>query len=633
MSIINSLFKKKYRDSKRLAKRISTLINQPGFIEDIIENGEYLEDYIPKIMRYYIYSNDTKCKYSFSEFEAKLDSIEYHKIMNSFDYDKYNKDIILAHSCNGYNFESIRKNGLKNHEFDNELSEEIKYVEAKLGKSIYSKNQGETKEDAFYFTLPGRLVTEYSMKASPERIFLGILQQDPLEIEPYIIGEGKDNYYKRVIRKRIKLYGLENDTKLLNCCDDIIDKFCSKDPLIVFFTPDDKNNFKVWSTSINNGEPESLDKYIDKSNIFADNNCDICYGGFLSHDYEDLVTTTTNISKSNMGIIKVPDYFKSLELIAKKKGFKEGEKIDIYTLEESKLSMKNMKKVDYGGTGDMYLLENFINNEYLYKPAQNKYSKKKEKYRGIVQECAYKVQCIVDSKSSIFCKYVETNDLCGSLQDRIQIKESAPNYYSIQAGIEYHFSKDEIDQFMREFVTDYLLCNFDSHGNNFIVDDDGLIRGIDKEQSFKFINRDNISFFDINCNPNADYGEQESIYNFLFKKYVNNEIEIDFNNIKTYINRVNSFSNEEYEKNFIPYCVSISQEFGVDKNQLLKKIVDRKKNLEYEMSKFVDYLNTMRNQNKNNEMIHNESTRKMNEIKEYLISSTYSDNEGTKKTL
>ena len=60
-------------------------------------------------------------------------------------------------------------------------------------------------------------------------------------------------------------------------------------------------------------------------------------------------------------------------------------------------------------------------------------------------------------------------------------------------GISEYFFKDSkldeqlIGQFMREYVVDFCLCNYDATFRNFIVDMNGNLRGIDKEQSFKYI--------------------------------------------------------------------------------------------------------------------------------------------------
>ena len=74
------------------------------------------------------------------------------------------------------------------------LKEELEYVENKLEKSRYIENQSKSnsQEDEYlYFTTPGSLVVEYSMKLSPERLYLGILKG--INQTPYILGEGKIN--------------------------------------------------------------------------------------------------------------------------------------------------------------------------------------------------------------------------------------------------------------------------------------------------------------------------------------------------------------------------------------------------------------------------------------------------------
>ena len=168
----------------------------------------------------------------------------------------------------------------------------------------------------------------------------------------------------------------------------------------------------------------------------------------------------------------------------------------------TKIKKEDLKRIYLGGTGEMYDYK----NTFLFKPALRKYSDEIEPFRGIVQECAYKVQKLIDDKSSVYCKYVESDYLIGTFQERIKVKKDERNYYHIQDYDEDSLSKEEIDQFMREFITDYLLKNCDSHGKNFVTGEDGIIRGIDKEQSFKFINKPRVDFLDIYTNQNESYG-------------------------------------------------------------------------------------------------------------------------------
>ena len=115
---------------------------------------------------------------------------------------------------------------------------------------------------------------------------------------------------------------------------------------------------------------------------------------------------------------------------------------------------------------------------------------------------------------------------------------------------------------MGEFVVDYLLCNFDSHGANFIVDKYGRIKGVDKEQAFKHLMSNEYNFLDITSNPNEAYGEQESIYNYLFRRYTEGSVDIDFSILDSFISKAEGISDEEYKRIFHRYTSEISSTFG-----------------------------------------------------------------------
>ena len=253
------------------------------------------------------------------------------------------------------------------------------------------------------------------------------------------------------------------------------------------------------------------------------------------------------------------------------------------------IKFENLERVYLGGTGRMY---RFIlnNNSYLYKPAEQKNTHKKQLFRGYVQECASKIQNIIDKASYVPCIFINNDNLYGSVQ--LEIPNNGFKYGRVEDSLDYEFTDNEINQFLREMVTDYLLCNFDSHGSNFIVCNDGIIRGIDKEQSFRYIARTDLDFFDINCNPNDEYGERELIYHYIFRRYINEKFNINFDILDTYIKNVESISNEDYILIFKDYIESRKEK--IDKSYLENLIISRKINLRKELNNFIIYLENER---------------------------------------
>ena len=256
-----------------------------------------------------------------------------------------------------------------------------------------------------------------------------------------------------------------------------------------------------------------------------------------------------------------------------------------------------LERVYMGGTGQMYLLHGNNGDTYIYKPAVAKFSGKVEPFRGIVQECVYEIQKIVDPESAVACKYVDAGNLQGSVQELISTKENSPNYYWMQRDENSVFTDGEIRQFMREFVTDYLACNFDSHGNNFITDENGVIRGVDKEQAFRYLNDPRSLKPDMDYHPNIAYGENEPIYNTLFRRYIEGKVDIDFSVVSSCMDRVDAYNNDDYRRIFMPYCEACSVAFGDDALQKANKILDRKINMRTNIETFFQNLTELRNIN------------------------------------
>lgn len=257
----------------------------------------------------------------------------------------------------------------------------------------------------------------------------------------------------------------------------------------------------------------------------------------------------------------------------------------------------DIQPVYMGGTGEMFTLQGNDGKNYIYKPAVQKGTNKVEPFRGIVQECAYHVQNIVSPESAVWCQYFDVGRLQGSVQEFVQTSNTGRNYYNMQFDESIPFTQEEINQFMREFVTDYLLCNFDSHGRNFITDENGIIRGVDKEQSFRYLRFAESEKPDINYHPNRKYGEAEPIYNTLFRRYSEGKIDIDWDVISGYMDRVDAVDNDKYREIFVPYCESCGKAFGTDPNHMLDQITARKVNMRTNIESFFQNLTQVREEN------------------------------------
>lgn len=136
---------------------------------------------------------------------------------------------------------------------------------------------------------------------------------------------------------------------------------------------------------------------------------------------------------------------------------------------------------------------------------------------------------------------------------------------------------------MREYVVDFCLCNYDATFRNFIVDMNGNLRGVDKEQSFKYIINEregdqNIDFF-MKKNPNEKYGAKPPIYGKIFNDIINRNINISvLEELRDAITELNAIPNAEYIKKIEPYINSLN----IDSKQkclIYSNILSRKRNI------------------------------------------------------
>ncbi len=247
------------------------------------------------------------------------------------------------------------------------------------------------------------------------------------------------------------------------------------------------------------------------------------------------------------------------------------------------IQYRNCGSLYIGGTGDMYLCKDKAKMDYIFKPAYKKNTEIYQPYRAEAQVLAAELQEYISPQTAVKCKHCEIDGKKGTIQPKIELDEIRTK------GISEYFLKDgKIDekiirQFMREYVVDFCLCNYDATFRNFIVDVNGNLRGVDKEQSLKYIRNESkeeqhMDFFMEN-NPNEIYGAKPPIYGKIFNDIINGNISIlVLEELRDAIMVLNAISNEEYMKKFEQYlnCLNIDSK---QKSLIYSKILSRKKNI------------------------------------------------------
>lgn len=265
--------------------------------------------------------------------------------------------------------------------------------------------------------------------------------------------------------------------------------------------------------------------------------------------------------------------FKYINEILKVEIKKENSKIDLS-------SEYDMQKVKIGNTGEMYYINDLKSGkEYYFKPAVTKSGEKRD-YRAYIQEAAYNVQKIINPEVAVKCNVTNINGEFGAIQEKINVDSVATerfiDYFENDVG---ELSPEMIEQILNEYLVDYALCNYDAHASNFVIDENGALRGIDKEQSFRYINKDPQDNMLFSTNFNKQYGESETIYSTLFKKMMDGEVSVEqLEELKYRASRLAQFPDEQYRKLFMDYAYGKCNS-NQEAELLLSRIVERKSNI------------------------------------------------------
>ena len=265
--------------------------------------------------------------------------------------------------------------------------------------------------------------------------------------------------------------------------------------------------------------------------------------------------------------------FKYINEILKVEIKKENSKIDLS-------SEYDMQKVKIGNTGEMYYINDLKSGkEYYFKPAVTKSGEKRD-YRAYIQEAAYNVQKIINPEVAVKCNVTNINGEFGAIQEKINVDRLATarfiDYFENDVG---ELSPEMIEQILNEYLVDYALCNYDAHASNFVIDENGALRGIDKEQSFRYINKDPQDNLLFSTNFNKQYGESETIYSTLFKKMMDGEVSVEqLEGLKYRASRLAQFPDEQYRKLFMDYAYGKCNS-NQEAELLLSRIVERKSNI------------------------------------------------------
>jgi tRNA-binding EMAP/Myf-like protein len=261
--------------------------------------------------------------------------------------------------------------------------------------------------------------------------------------------------------------------------------------------------------------------------------------------------------KKSEGVVVPADKEKQAE--AEKALFHDGD-VDISDLKFTVTA--NAAHKGFGGTHSKYIMKDEQGNEYLFKPYNSQ-----EVYRSWVDVIAHKVAKKVGVNTADFgSKPVEINvpsGLGGSYSGKKAIGSVQKIVTNIKANSIGDYSsngfstapKNIIEQLQREHVVDWLLGNNDAHKDQFLIDSDGNIIGVDKGHAFKYYKDDVLSLTYDPANNNAI--GNKSVYHTLLNSAKSKKLKLDWNVVGNFINGdLKNLSPTDFANMVLPYATN-----------------------------------------------------------------------------
>jgi len=232
-------------------------------------------------------------------------------------------------------------------------------------------------------------------------------------------------------------------------------------------------------------------------------------------------------------------------------------------------------KANVGGAHEKEFWIDENGDKWLFKPV----GKRSDDFVAYGEEAAYKIGRLIDP-DAIEVRTIRLNGRTGSIQK-----------WRTDLSVRYDFSEievtelfaDEVVQIQREHVLDWLIANHDGHPKQFLRAKNTHIYGIDKGQLFKFLGSDKLS---VDYHPNGVCGEQEPLYNTLFRAVKQGKVVADPSVTLRYIREVERISDDDYLALLRPY---VEGRFGSDeagKRAFYELAQARKHNLRRDFEEF-----------------------------------------------
>jgi hypothetical protein len=143
-------------------------------------------------------------------------------------------------------------------------------------------------------------------------------------------------------------------------------------------------------------------------------------------------------------------------------------------------------------------------------------------------------------------------------------------------------SDEDVKKLQKEHVLDWIISNHDSHGNQFIRVNNSLI-GIDKSQAMKYFGSDVLS---PDYSPNQDYGEDDPIYNYIYRDVQQGKRTIDPMIIKPLLDKIENMPEDRFINMYLPFLQALKTIKKVDIDNVVNELLNRKRNIKQHFSEY-----------------------------------------------
>ena len=260
------------------------------------------------------------------------------------------------------------------------------------------------------------------------------------------------------------------------------------------------------------------------------------------------------------------------------------------------VTMVNTGKAYMGGSKPTYFFEGEVQDangqkvrkRYIYKKAENCMGRRNQK-GAVMTALGARFQQWLDPQHAIPAVAIQdkSGTYIASVQEMIPVmKQPTINLESWQQDPNRDpavLTRPVLEQLMTFHVIDWLLCNFDTKGENLLQRSDGQLVSIDKEGAMSKIDDAEAQTMSLTYCPHTD----EPIYNLVFRLYRDKKLDLPFDVLKAKIDMVERMDTTEYMQMFDPYLAVTDKKKKVAK----KNIEARKTGLR---QAYITFLNSIR---------------------------------------